>query len=65
MQYLAKSKGVRKEALIEQVLARRGQQPGLVHVLAVMASCTTFKPWQDKATGQTGLKLAPGQCATY
>jgi len=65
VQYLAKSKGVRKEALIEQVLARRGRQPGLVHVLSVMESCTTFKPWHDKTTGKTGLKLAPGKCATY
>jgi len=65
VQYLAKSKGVRKEALIEAVLAQRGRQPGLVHVLSVMEGCTTFKPWHDKATGQTGLKLVPGKCATY
>lgn len=65
VQYLAKSKGVRKEALIEQVVAQRGRQPGLVHVLSVMESCTTFKPWHDKPTGRTGLKLAPGKCATY
>jgi hypothetical protein len=64
VQYLAKSKGVRKENLVAQVLAKRGQHPGLVHVLSVMESCTTFKPWHDKATGKTGLKLAPGQCAT-
>lgn len=65
VQYLAKSKGVRKEALIAEVLAQRGQHPGLVHVLSVMASCPTFKPWHEKTTGRTGLKLAPGKCATY
>jgi len=64
VQYLAKSKGVRREALIEQVLAVRGQPPGLVPVLSVMESCTTFKPWHDKTTGRSGLKLAPGKCAT-
>jgi hypothetical protein len=62
---LAKSKGVRKEALIAEVLAQRGQHPGLVHVLSVMESGSTFKPWHDKATGKSGLKLAPGKCATY
>jgi hypothetical protein len=65
VQYLAKSKGVRKEALIEAVLAQRGRQPGLVHILSVMESCTTFKPWHDKTTGKTGVKLVPGKCATY
>jgi hypothetical protein len=61
---LAKSKGVRQEALLEQVLAQRGRQPGLGHVLSVMESCPTFKPWHDKTTGRSGLKLAPGKCAT-
>ena len=65
VQYLAKSKGVRKEDLVAEVLTRRGQHPGLVHVLSVMESCTTFKPWHDKTTGKTGLKLAPGKCATF
>lgn len=65
VQYLAKSKGVRKEALIEAVLAQRGRQPGLVHILSVMESCTTFKPWHDKTAGKTGVKLVPGKCATY
>lgn len=65
IQYLAKSKGVRKEDLIAKVLAQRGEQPGLVHVISVMESCTTFKPWHDKTTGKTGLKLAPGKCATF
>ena len=30
-----------------------------------MEACTAFKPWHDKATGRTGLKMAPGKCATY
>jgi len=63
-QYLAKSKGVRKEELIAQVLARRGPHPGLVPGLSVRESCPTFKPWHDKAPGKIGLKLASGRCAT-
>ena len=65
VEYLSRSKGVRKEELIAKVLAKRGMQPGLVHVLSVMEACTTFKPWHDKATGKTGLKMAPGKCGTY
>jgi hypothetical protein len=66
IEFLAKSKGVRKEELVGAVLARRGhREPGLVHVLSVMEACTTFKPWHDKATGRTGLKTAPGRCLTF
>ena len=65
VEYLSKSKGVRKEDLIAKVLAKRGTHPGLVHVLSVMEACTTFKPWHDKASGKTGLKMVPGKCGTY
>ena len=65
VQYLSKSKGVRKEELVGNVLAKRGMHPGLVHVLSVMEACSTFKPWHDKNTGKTGLKMVPGKCGTY
>jgi len=64
VEYLSRSKGVRKEELVAKVLARRGSHPGLVHVLSVMEACTTFKPWHDKATGKTGVKMVPGKCGT-
>jgi hypothetical protein len=53
VEYLSRSKGLRKEELVAKVLARRGNHPGLVHVLQVMEACTTFKPWHDKKTGKT------------
>lgn len=65
VEYLSRSKGVRKEEIVAKVLARRGSHPGLVHVLSVMEACTTFKPWHDKSTGKTGLKMVPGKCGTY
>jgi hypothetical protein len=65
VEYLSRSKGVRKEDLVAKVLARRGNHPGLVHVLSVMEACTTFKPWHDKTTGKTGVKMVPGKCGTY
>lgn len=65
IEYLSRSKGVRKEELVTKVLAKRGDHPGLVHVLSVMEACTTFKPWHDKTTGKTGVKMAPGKCGTY
>jgi len=65
VQYLSKSKGVRKEDLVAEVIARRGTHPGLVHVLSVMEACTTFKPWFDKRTKKIGFKMVTGKCATY
>jgi len=65
VEYLSRSKGVRKEDLVAKVLARRWHHPGLVHVLSVMEACTTYKPWHDKATGRTGVKMVQGKCATY
>ena len=65
MEYLSRSKGVRKEDIIAKVVARRGNHPGLVHVLGVMEACTTFKPRHDKSSGKTGLRTAPGKCMTY
>ena len=32
--------------------------------LSVMEAGTVFKPWNDKATGKTGLKMPSGKCAT-
>jgi hypothetical protein len=65
IEYLARSKGVRKEDLVARVLARRGQHPGLVHVLSVVESCTTFKPWRHPKKGQPGMRMQTGKCSTY
>jgi hypothetical protein len=65
IEYLARTKGVRKEDLVGKVLAQRGTHPGLVHILSVVESCTTFKPWRNPKTGQPGLKMQTGKCSTY
>jgi len=57
--------GVRKEAVIENVLKKRGTHPGLVHIISVMEGCTTYKPWHDKASHKTFLKYGQGKCLTY
>lgn len=65
IEYLAKSKGVRKEEIIHKIVRERGDHPGLVHVLSVMESCHTFKPWHDKGSAKTGLRMRQGKCLTY
>lgn len=56
---------IRKEEVVAKVLARRGEGPGLVHVISAMEGCESYRPWHDKATGKTGLKPCPGKCLHY
>jgi hypothetical protein len=60
-----RSSGVRKEAVIEGIIKKRGTYPGLVHIISVMEACTSYKPWHDKVTGKTFLKYDQGKCLTY
>ena len=50
----------RKEARIKEVLAKRGNHPGLVHILSAMEACASYKPWHDKQTHRTFLKPDSG-----
>jgi hypothetical protein len=55
----------RKEELVADLLARRGSMPGLVCIFSAMETCTTYRPWHDKATGKTGVKFTSGRCLHY
>jgi hypothetical protein len=60
-----KKKNFRKEARVREIVARRGEHAGLVHIFSAMEPCTAFKPWHDKKTGRTYLKSDPGKCLHY
>lgn len=64
IEYIPKS-GVRKEAIIESIIRKRGADPGMVHIISVMESCMSYKPWHDKTTHKTFLKYDQGKCLTY
>ena len=40
-------KNVRKEDLVQAVLAKRGQHPGLVAIFSAMEPCPTYQPWHN------------------
>ena len=42
--FVAKSH-IRKEDIVAQVLKRRGEHPGLVHVISAMESRDSYRPW--------------------
>ena len=56
---------IRKEDVVAEVLAARGDHPGLVHVISAMEACPTYKPWHSKETHRTFLRPATGKCLHY
>ena len=60
-----RKKDFRKEERIKQIIARRGDHPGLVHVFSAMEPCPSFKPWYDKKTGKTFLRGETAKCLHY
>jgi len=64
IEHIAKSY-IRKEEVVAKVLARRGQHPGLVHVISAMEACDAYQPWHDKQTHKTFLRPDSGKCLHY
>jgi len=64
IEHIARSH-IRKEEIVAKVLERRGDAPGLVHVLSAMETCPVYRPWHDKATGKTFLRPDTGKCLHY
>ena len=65
IEFIRKTNTFRKEARIKEIIKERGEAPGLVHIFSAMESCTSYKPWHDKATGKTYLKYDSGKCLHY
>ena len=64
IEHIAKSH-IRKEDVVAQVLARRGAQPGLVHIISAMEACDSYRPWHDKATGKNFVRPDRRKCLHY
>jgi hypothetical protein len=58
-------KNFRKEDRVQEILRARGAHPGLIHIFSAMETCSSFKPWHDKRTGQTYLRPSDGRCLHY
>jgi hypothetical protein len=60
-----RKRNVRKEDRVKEILAQRGDHPGLVCILSAMEPCSTYKPWHNKSTGKTYLLPDDGKCLHY
>lgn len=65
IEFIRRPDGFRKEDRIQEVLAQRGNHPGLVHIFSAMERCPSFEPWHDKKTGHTTLRGRDGKCLHY
>jgi hypothetical protein len=61
IEHIAKNH-IRKEDIVARVLARRGDHPGMVHILSAMENCDSYRPWHDKTSGKTYLRPDSGKC---
>jgi hypothetical protein len=56
---------IRKEDVVTYVLERRGDHPGLVHVISAMEACNAYQPWHDKRTHRPSYgRTAASVCTT-
>ncbi len=55
----------RKEKRIKELIKRRGNHPGLLHIFSAMETCQSYKPWHDKKSGKTYLKYSTSKCLHY
>jgi len=60
-----RKRNFRKEDRVAEIIAERGDHPGLVCILSAMESCSTYKPWHDKSTHRTFLKPDTARCLHY
>jgi len=65
VEFIRNYKAFRKETRIKEILAQRGEHPGLVHIFSAMESCPSYQPWHDKSTHRTFLKSTSGKCLHY
>jgi len=65
IEYVSKPRSFRKEERIKNILAKRGPEPGMVHIFSAIEPCTEYRPWHDKPSGKTFLRRKESKCLHY
>ena len=60
-----RKKDSRKDKRVKEIIAIRGDHPGIVHIFSAMETCTAYKPWHDKKSHKTFFKYDSGRCLHY
>ena len=56
---------IRKEDIVAKAIAKRGDHPGLAHVISALEACGAYALWHDKKTHKTFLRPDAGKCLHY
>ena len=65
IEFISKKDSFRKEERVKELIEQRGKQPGLVHVFSAMEQCQAYRPWHNKQTHKTYVKMTQGKCLHY
>jgi hypothetical protein len=65
IEHVRSPKSLRKSDQVKQIIAERGDAPGLVHVFSAMETCNSFRWQYDRSTGKTRLRPVQGRCLHY
>lgn len=60
-----RKKNFRKEERIQEILRKRGTEPGLVWIFSALELCTTYQPWFNKQSQRAYLRPDDGKCLHY
>ena len=65
IEFIRRLKAFRKEERVKEIIAERGDHPGLVHIFSAMETCSSYRPWYDKPKQRALLKPTSGKCLHY
>jgi hypothetical protein len=65
IEYIRKAGAFRKDDKIAEILSKRGEHEGLIHIFSAVEIANTYKPWHDKQTGKTFFKNDQTKCLHY
>jgi hypothetical protein len=65
VEFISKKDTIRKEERVKQLIEKRGNHVGLVHIFSAMERCQAYMPWHNKKTHKTYVKLTQGKCLHY
>ena len=65
IEFIRRHKEFRKEQRIKEIIAQRGNHPGLVHIFSAMEHCPSFEARYSKRKNRTILRYTEAKCTHY
>jgi len=65
IEFISKKGDFRKEERVKEIIEQRGNHPGLVHIFSALEGCQAYRPWHNKETHRTYVKMTQGKCLHY